>query len=188
MKYLIVGLGNIGDQYKNTRHNIGFTVLDSFIEESSSCFETKRYGAVTKTKFKGRTLVLLKPSTFMNLSGSAVLYWMNQEKIPLENVLIITDDLALPFGKLRLKGKGSDGGHNGLKHINEILKTQQYARLRFGIGSEFSKGRQVDYVLGKWNDEENKTLPIYIKASHDYIRSFCTIGLARTMNTHNKNK
>lgn len=188
MKYLIVGLGNIGDKYTNTRHNIGFKVLDSLIDESSSAFETLRYGDVAKIKFKGRTLVCLKPSTYMNLSGSAVQYWMQKEKIPLENIFIITDDLALPFGKLRLKGKGSDGGHNGLKHINEVLGTQKYARLRFGIGSEFSKGKQIDYVLGEWTKAEEKDLLSHIDLAIKYIQGFCTIGLERTMNTYNKNK
>ena len=170
------------------RHNIGFKVLDSLIDESSSAFETLRYGDVAKHKFKGRTLVCLKPSTYMNLSGSAVQYWMQKEKIPLENTLIVTDDLALPFGKLRLKGKGSDGGHNGLKHINQVLGTQKYARLRFGIGSEFSKGKQIDYVLGEWTTTEEKDLPEYIDLAIKYIQGFCTIGLERTMNTYNKNK
>jgi len=188
MKYLIVGLGNIGEEYQNTRHNIGFKVLDALIESSSSCFKTERYGDVAKIKFKGRTLVLLKPSTFMNLSGKSVNYWMQQEKISLSNTLIITDDLALPFGKLRMKGKGSDGGHNGLKHIIEILKTSKYARLRFGISAEFSKGRQVNYVLSEWSKEEKEHLDEYIELATKYIKSFATIGLNRTMNDLNKNK
>jgi peptidyl-tRNA hydrolase, PTH1 family len=188
MKYLIVGLGNIGEEYANTRHNIGFKVLDALIESSSSCFETSRYGDVAKIKYKGRTLILLKPSTYMNLSGNAVNYWMQEEKVSLSNTLIITDDLALPFGKLRLKGKGSDGGHNGLKHLIQVLKTAQYARLRFGIGAEFSKGKQVDYVLGTWDKQEQKELPFLIDTSIQYIQSFVTIGLNRTMNDLNKNK
>ena len=188
MKYLIVGLGNIGDEYANTRHNIGFKVLDALMESSSSCFETERYGDVAKLKFKGRTLVLLKPSTYMNLSGKAVNYWMQEEKISLSNTLIITDDLALPFGKLRLKGKGSDGGHNGLKNIIEVLKTSKYARLRFGIGDEFSKGKQINYVLGKWSKEEEESLEEYLNPAISYIKSFATIGLNRTMNDLNKNK
>lgn len=188
MKYLIVGLGNIGEEYTNTRHNIGFKVLDALIESSSSCFETERYGDVAKIKYKGRTLVLLKPSTYMNLSGKAVNYWMKEEKIPLSNTLIITDDLALPIGKLRLKGKGSDGGHNGLKNIIEVLKTSKYARLRFGIGKEFSRGKQIDYVLGEWTKSEEKELPELIDTSIKYIQSFATIGLNRTMNDLNKNK
>ncbi len=186
MKYLIVGLGNIGDEYKNTRHNIGFKVLDSLIDESSSCFETMRYGDLAKIKHKGRTLILLKPSTYMNLSGNAIAYWMQKEKIGKENLFVITDDLALPFGKLRLKGKGSDGGHNGLKHINQTFNSQEYARLRFGISNNFSKGRQVDYVLGKWNQEENETLQDHINLAIKYIFGFCTMGLSRTMNTYNK--
>lgn len=186
MKYLIVGLGNIGDEYHDTRHNIGFKVLDALIESSSTCFNTERYGDVATVKFKGRSLVLLKPSTYMNLSGKAVSYWMEKEKIPLDKVLIITDDLALPFGKLRLKGKGSDGGHNGLKNIIEVLKTANYARLRFGIGDEFTRGRQVNYVLGKWNEKENAEIDKHIELAINYIQGFCTIGLARTMNTYNK--
>ena len=188
MKYLIVGLGNIGDEYTNTRHNIGFKVLDALIESSSSCFVTERYGYVAKIKYKGRILILLKPSTYMNLSGNAVNYWMQEEKITLSNTLIITDDLALPYGKLRLKGKGSDGGHNGLKHLIQILKTSKYSRLRFGIGNEFSKGKQIDYVLGKWSKEEEKELPELLDLSIKYIQSFVTIGLNRTMNDLNKNK
>jgi PTH1 family peptidyl-tRNA hydrolase len=186
MKHLIVGLGNIGDEYKNTRHNIGFKILDALIESSSTCFKTERYGDVTKLKFKGRSLILLKPSTYMNLSGKAVSYWMEKEKIPLERVLIITDDLALPYGKLRLKDKGSDGGHNGLKSIVEVLKTQNYSRLRFGIGDEFTKGKQINYVLGEWTDKENEYLEKHIELAIKYIQSFCTIGSARTMNTYNK--
>lgn len=186
MKYLIVGLGNIGDEYKNTRHNIGFKVLDALIESSSTCFNTERYGDIAKIKHKGRSLILLKPSTYMNLSGKAVSYWMEKEKISLDKVLIITDDLALPFGKLRLKEKGSDGGHNGLKSIIEVLKTPNYCRLRFGIGNEFSKGRQVDYVLGEWSEEEKETLQKHIDIAINYILSFSTIGTERTMNLHNK--
>jgi PTH1 family peptidyl-tRNA hydrolase len=150
MKYLIVGLGNPGPKYHNTRHNIGFKVLDAFVDETSP-FGVDKLGDVAKVKYKGRTLILLKPSTFMNLSGKAVNYWMQQEKIPLDRVLVITDDIALPFGKLRMKGKGSDGGHNGLKDIIATTGTNVFTRLRFGVGSEFSAGRQVDYVLGEWN-------------------------------------
>lgn len=186
MKYLIVGLGNIGEKYNNTRHNIGFKVLDSFAEESSAVFDTLRYGDVAKVKHKGRVLVLLKPSTFMNLSGNAVSYWMQKEKVSAENIFIITDDLALPYGKLRLKGKGSDGGHNGLKNINEVLKSQKYPRLRFGIGNAFSKGKQVNYVLGEWSEEELKHLDKYVEVAKNYIKSFVTIGIERTMNFLNK--
>jgi PTH1 family peptidyl-tRNA hydrolase len=185
MKYLVVGLGNPGMKYENTRHNIGFKVLDSFISGFDTAFETIKLGEVAKVKHKGRTLVLLKPNTFMNLSGKAVNYYMQQEKIPLENVLIVTDDIALPFGKLRLKGKGSDGGHNGLKHIAQTLGTTNYARLRFGVGNEFLKGRQVDYVLGEWDEEENKALKERIEICQNFIKDFSTIGLARTMSNWN---
>ena len=150
MKYLIVGLGNIGPEYQNTRHNIGFKVLDAFAKASNTVFEDMRYGAVATVKLKGRTLILLKPNTYMNLSGKAVSYWMQKEKIELSNLFVVVDDLALPFGTIRLRGKGSDGGHNGLKSINQLLGTQDYTRLRFGIGNEFPKGKQVDYVLGGW--------------------------------------
>jgi PTH1 family peptidyl-tRNA hydrolase len=185
MKYLIVGLGNPGEKYENTRHNIGFKALESFAMQANETFETIKLGDVAKTKHKGRTLVLLKPNTFMNLSGKAVNYYMQQEKIALENVLIITDDIALPFGKLRLKGKGSDGGHNGLKHIAQTLGTTNYARLRFGVGNEFSKGRQVDYVLGEWSQEELDGLKERVDMCHNFIKDYTTIGLARTMSNWN---
>lgn len=185
MKYLIVGLGNIGLEYENTRHNIGFKTLDAFAEASNVSFSTNRYGDTATVKFKGRTLILLKPSTYMNLSGKAVNYWLQQEKIKQENLLIITDDIALPFGKLRMKGKGSDGGHNGLKNINEVLGNTQYARLRFGVGADFAKGRQVDYVLGKWSDEENTQLPERLETCSKIIQAFSTIGLDRTMSGFN---
>lgn len=185
MKYLIVGLGNPGSKYENTRHNIGFKVLDTFIDQFDENFETIKLGDVAKVKFKGRTLVLLKPSTFMNLSGKAVNYYMQQEKIPIEHVLIITDDIALPFGKLRMKGKGSDGGHNGLKDIQAVLATSKYARLRFGVGNEYSKGRQVDYVLGEWSEEEKATLSERKKTATEFIKGFTTIGLAQTMSNWN---
>lgn len=185
MKYLVVGLGNPGEKYENTRHNIGFKVLDEFAEERNAKFETVKLGDVATAKWKGRSVVLLKPSTFMNLSGKAVNYYMQKEKIPLDKVMIITDDIALPFGKLRLKGKGSDGGHNGLKNIQEILGTSNYARLRFGVGNEFHKGQQVDYVLGEWEDEERKTLPERIKTATEFIKSFTTIGLNLTMTNWN---
>ena len=163
MKYLIVGLGNIGPEYQNTRHNIGFKVLDAFAKASNTVFEDMRYGAVATVKLKGRTLILLKPNTYMNLSGKAVSYWMQKEKIELSNLFVVVDDLALPFGTIRLRGKGSDGGHNGLKNINQLLGTQDYARLRFGIGNEFPKGKQVDYVLGEWSPEEEERLPVMLK-------------------------
>lgn len=187
MKYLVVGLGNPGEKYAETRHNIGFKVLDSFVEERKGVFETLKLGDVAEVKWKGRTLILLKPSTFMNLSGKAVNYYLQKEKIKIENLLIVVDDLALPFGKLRMKGKGSDGGHNGLKDIQEKLNTNQYARLRFGVGDTFSKGHQVDYVLGEWCNEEEKDLAEYLKKATEFIKGFCTIGLQRTMsNLNNK--
>lgn len=185
MKYLIVGLGNPGFQYENTRHNVGFKVLEELIEGSQTKFSIDKLGNIAEFKFKGRTLVLLQPSTYMNLCGKAVNYWMQKEKIPLERVLIITDDIALPFGKLRLKGKGSDAGHNGLKNIAAVLNTTKYARLKFGVGSEFSKGRQVDYVLGEWNTEELKTFEERLKVSIEFIKGFSTIGLDRTMSNWN---
>ncbi|MBN2669558.1 MAG: aminoacyl-tRNA hydrolase [Bacteroidales bacterium] len=185
MKYLIVGLGNIGNEYQGTRHNIGFDVLDKFVEDSNYQFKTERYGDVAEYKFKGRTLILLKPSTYMNLSGKAVNYWMQKENINLENLMIIVDDLALPLGSLRLKPKGGDAGHNGLKHINEILGHQNYNRLRFGIGNDFFPGQQVDFVLGKWTNDEREQLQAPIKTCGQIIKSFCTVGLARTMNQFN---
>lgn len=184
-KFLIVGLGNIGEKYANTRHNIGFNVLDSLAEKEDISFETKKLGDLARFTYKGRTFILLKPSTFMNLSGKAVLYWQKLEKIPLENILIITDDLNLPFGTIRLKAKGSAGGHNGLTNIIEVLQTQNFARLRFGIGSEYSKGRQIDYVLGKWNEEEQQQLTERIDTSSQVIKSFALAGLVNTMNTFN---
>ena len=185
MKYLIVGLGNIGDEYRNTRHNIGFMVLDALAKASHIIFSDKRYGAVANLSLKGRQVILLKPSTYMNLSGNAVRYWMQQEKIPLENVLIVVDDLALPLGTLRLKGKGSDAGHNGLKHIAATLGTQNYSRLRFGIGNDFPKGGQIDFVLGEFDDEAKKILPERIELADEIIKSFCLAGLNITMNQYN---
>ena len=186
MKYLIVGLGNIGPEYQETRHNIGFMVLDAFAKASNTVFSDKRYGFVAETRLKNKSLLLLKPSTFMNLSGNAVRYWMQKENIELENVLIVVDDLALPFGTLRLKPKGSDAGHNGLKHIQQILATQQYSRLRFGIGNEFSRGGQINYVLGVFSEEEHSLLPDRIETAIDIIRSFCLAGVDITMNKYNK--
>ncbi len=186
MKYLIVGLGNIGCEYEGTRHNIGFTVLDAFAKASNTVFADRRYGFVAEASCRGRKLILLKPSTYMNLSGNAVRYWMQAEKIPLENVLVIVDDLALPVGALRLKGQGSDGGHNGLKHIATVLGTNNYARLRFGIGNDFGKGQQVDFVLGTFDNDEQKAVDEQIETVCDIIRSFCFAGLARTMNQYNK--
>jgi PTH1 family peptidyl-tRNA hydrolase len=185
MKYLIVGLGNPGAEYEETRHNIGFKVVDTIARISGASFEVARLGEVSTVRFKGRSLILLKPSTFMNLSGKAVRYWMDAEKIPLDRVLIITDDLALPYGTLRLRGKGSGGGHNGLGDIERVLGHSKYSRLRFGIGAEFSKGQQVDYVLGKWTDKEMETLQERLERSSDLAKSFATIGLERTMNFFN---
>ena len=185
MKYLVVGLGNPGEQYAGTRHNIGFEVIDALAKEKEVEFKADRLSEKAEVKFKGRNLILIKPTTYMNLSGKAVHYWLQKEKIPIDRVLIISDDIALPFGKLRLKGKGSDGGHNGLKDIQQVLQTSLYSRLRFGVGSEFSKGRQSDYVLGKWSDEESKLLPERINKSVDFIKSFSTIGLAMTMSALN---
>jgi len=184
-KYLIVGLGNTGEKYENTRHNIGFSILDALAEREQTVFETKRLGDIARFKHKGRTFILLKPNTFMNLSGKAVLYWQKIENIPLENILVVTDDLNLPFGTIRIKGKGSAGGHNGLTNINEMLQTQQYARLRFGIGNEYSKGRQVDHVLGTWDENESKLLSERIDKVTKAIVSFAMAGLANTMNTFN---
>ncbi len=186
MKYLIVGLGNIGAEYTETRHNIGFKVLDALAEASNTSFTTARYGDVAEAKWKGRTLILLKPSTYMNLSGKAVRYWMDAEKIERENLLVISDDINLPFGQLRLRPKGSAGGHNGLKNIAELLGTEEYARMRFGVGGDFPRGHQVDYVLGEWTEEDRKTMPDRLKVFVDAIRSFATVGLAQTMNFFNK--
>jgi PTH1 family peptidyl-tRNA hydrolase len=185
MKYLITGLGNIGAEYARTRHNIGFDILDAMAEEKGLTFEDKRYGAVTTYKFKGRQFILLKPNTYVNLSGRAVNYWLQKEKIPLSNLLIVVDDLALPFGTLRLKPKGGDAGHNGLKSIQGILGTTNYARLRFGIGNNFNRGQQVDYVLGTWDNEEKAVLPEKIDRAIQMIKSFGTIGTAQTMNQFN---
>jgi len=185
MKYLIVGLGNPGVEYKNTRHNVGFKTLDSLAKESNVSFNTEKLAQKATVKHKGRTLVLIKPTTFMNLSGKAVNYWLQKEKINIENLLIITDDLSLPFGKLRLKPKGSAGGHNGLKDIQQVLNTANYARLRFGIGDEFSKGKQVNYVLGEWTEKESEFLPMYIDKAVEMIKAFSTIGIQKTMNAYN---
>ena len=184
-KFLIVGLGNIGEKYNNTRHNIGFEILDEIASKEETSFTPDKLGSVASFRFKGRTFILLKPSTFMNLSGKAVKYWLTKEKIPMENLLIICDDLNLSFGSIRVKAKGSDGGHNGLKDINAILQTQKYARFRFGVGSEFSKGRQSDFVLGEWNTEEKGLLVERLETGCKLIKSFGTAGLNYTMNTFN---
>lgn len=184
-KFLIVGLGNIGEKYHNTRHNIGFKILDYLANIEETTFETVKLGDITTIKIKGRTLILLKPNTYMNLSGKAVKYWLEKEKVPLSNLLIITDDLNLPFGTLRLKTKGSDGGHNGLKDIQDKLQTTKYNRFRFGISDAFTKGRQVDYVLGEWNDDEKSKLKERLKTSSDLIKSFVLAGVNNTMNQFN---
>ncbi|GAA3573217.1 aminoacyl-tRNA hydrolase [Snuella lapsa] len=184
-KYLIVGLGNIGDKYANTRHNIGFKIIDHLVQQEDLSLETQKLGDVATYKIKGRTCTLLKPSTYMNLSGKAVQYWLTKEKVPLENLLVITDDLNLPFGSIRLKGKGSDGGHNGLKDIQDKLQTTKYNRFRFGISNAFSKGRQVDYVLGDWSEEETEKLGERLDQSVKLIKSFVLSGASNTMNTFN---
>lgn len=184
-KFLIVGLGNIGEKYTNTRHNIGFKILDFLAKNEESTFETQKLGDLATIKVKGRTLILLKPSTYMNLSGKAIKYWLEKEKIPLQNLLVVTDDLNLPFGSLRLKTKGSDGGHNGLKDTQDKLQTTKYNRFRFGISDTFSKGRQVDYVLGEWNDDENSKLEERLKTSAELIKSFALAGVNNTMNQFN---
>lgn len=188
MKYLIVGLGNIGAEYANTRHNIGFKVVEALAAEKDAKFTTDRYGDVCEIRHKGRTLVLLKPSTYMNLSGNAVRYWLQKEGIEVENMFVIVDDIALPFGSLRIRKQGSDGGHNGLKHINQILGHQNYARLRFGIDGNFTKGFQIDYVLGEWNEQENLELPALLDKCAKTIIGFATIGIDRTMNEFNSKR
>ena len=185
MKYLIVGLGNPGLIYAHTRHNIGFDILDRLAKDVSSKFETERYADRTELKFKGRKLILIKPNTFMNLSGKAIQYWLQKEKIPISNLLVISDDLALPFGTLRLKGKGSAGGHNGLKDIEEVLKTNTYSRLRFGIGDDYPRGKQADFVLGSWSKKEDLALDERIEQSTKFIHSFATVGLNMTMSALN---
>lgn len=185
-KFLIAGLGNIGEEYEGTRHNIGFDILDACVSKWKVPFDNNcRYGAIAEYSLKGRSITLLKPSTYMNLSGKAVRYWLQEAQVPFLNLLVVVDDLALPFGTLRMKGLGSDGGHNGLKSIQEILGTDRYPRLRFGIENNFPKGGQVNYVLGKWTEEEQKKLPEYISKAVDAIESFCLIGAERTMNIHN---
>ncbi|PQJ16006.1 aminoacyl-tRNA hydrolase [Aureicoccus marinus] len=184
-KFLVVGLGNIGEEYRGTRHNIGFEILDHLAEKEEFQFSLDRLGDVGQFKYKGRTAICLKPSTYMNLSGKAVLYWLQKENIPLENLLILTDDLNLPFGSLRLKTKGSDGGHNGLKDIQKMLNTGSYPRLRFGVGSDYSRGQQVDFVLGRWNEEEAEALPERLNRCSELIRSFLFAGPKNTMNKFN---
>lgn len=184
-KFLIVGLGNPGSKYLETRHNIGFKILDEIAGEKEVVFETLKLGDVASIKHKGKSVILLKPSTFMNLSGKAIKFYMKQEGIDIENILVITDDLNLPFGTLRMKAKGTDGGHNGLKDTQITLNTPKYPRLRFGISDAFSKGRQVDYVLGEWNKEEQKDLPERLSTAASMALSFTHAGLANTMNQYN---
>lgn len=191
-KFLIAGLGNIGSDYEYTRHNIGFEVADALAKSlykgegtPDRLFTTDKLATIHQTKFKGHQIVIIKPTTYMNLSGKSVSFWMHVEKIPLENVLIVTDDLALPFGTLRLKKKGSDGGHNGLADIAHVLNTVDYNRLRFGVGSNFSKGKQVDYVLGKWDGEEQQTLNERIDKAVEIVKSYIGIGVDRTMTMFN---
>ena len=185
MKYLITGLGNIGSEYWGTRHNIGFRVVNALAEEGGVPFTEERYGAIARMRVKNCELVILKPNTFMNLSGNAIRYWLQKENIPVENLLVVVDDLSLPFGTLRLKPKGSDAGHNGLKNIQQILGTQEYSRLRFGIGSDFPRGGQIDYVLGKFPQEELDLMSEKMKRAVEIIKSFCLAGVQNTMNIFN---
>lgn len=184
-KYLIVGLGNPGPEYNKTRHNAGWMVVDAFAKEQGVTFEDKRYGFVAETSVKGRKLILLKPNTFMNLSGNAVRYWLEKEGVPTENLLIIVDDLALPLGKMRLKGNGSNGGHNGLGHIQQLIG-QKYARLRMGIGAEYQKGQQIDWVLSNFSDEDKAVFTPLISTACEMIKSFVLAGIDITMNQFNK--
>jgi len=187
LKYLIVGLGNIGEEYQNTRHNTGFMILDALARASNVVFSDQRYGFVAEMKHAGRTFILLKPNTFMNLSGRAVHYWMQKEKIDLDKLLILVDDIALPLGKIRLRLKGGDAGHNGLKSIQENLGTQAYARLRFGIGDDYPKGYQIEHVLGKWTKEEEEVVNSKLDNCIEIIKAFATIGPELTMTRYNKN-
>ena len=184
-KYLIIGLGNIGAQYENTRHNIGFKVVEEIAKKVDAKFAPSNFGEVAQFKYKARPVTLLKPNTYMNLSGDAVRFWMKKENIAVENIFVITDDLNLPFGTIRMRGKGSDGGHNGLKDIQNKIGGQNYARLRFGVGNEFSEGKQVDYVLGEWSEEEKEKLKERLEISSEIIKSFALAGLNNTMNTYN---
>jgi PTH1 family peptidyl-tRNA hydrolase len=181
----VAGLGNIGAEYANTRHNIGFKALDAFAEASNATFSTLRYGALSEVKIRGRSVWLLKPSTYMNLSGRAIAYWLKEEKIPIENLLVIVDDISLPFGQIRIRTKGSDGGHNGLRNINDTLGHNNYNRLRFGIGHNFLQGEQVNYVLDEWNREEINEIKQKLKTVNDAVISFVTVGIERTMNVFN---
>lgn len=185
MKYLIVGLGNIGDEYAGTRHNIGFTILDALAEASNIAFKTERYGDVATMRLKNKMLTLLKPSTYMNLSGNAVRYWAQKENIQVDHILVLVDDIALPFGAIRIKPSGSDAGHNGLKNIAQMLGTQAYPRLRFGIGNDFARGCQVDYVLGHFTLDQRQQLPVRVGVAVDAIKDFCLCGIQKAMCDYN---
>lgn len=187
MKYLIAGLGNIGAEYELTRHNIGFLALDQIAEEKDSVFKVERLAEKADFKYKGRQIHLIKPTTYMNLSGKAINYWLQELKIPKENLLVVVDDIALPFGKLRLRAKGSNAGHNGLKNIEEVTGGSNYARLKFGLGDNYPKGRQIDFVLSNFSKQEMADLPSYLDKVKEYVYSFCTQGVSRTMNTLNEN-
>lgn len=185
MKYLIAGLGNVGKEYEHTRHNIGFDVMDALCTELKGSYTLDRFAMYSKVSFKGKQLHIIKPTTYVNLSGKAVKYWMTKLELPIENIFVVLDDLALPFGTLRVRGKGSDAGHNGLKSIQEELGTSDYPRLRFGIGNDFPLGKQVEYVLGTWTKEQELLLPEKINVSVEIIKSFCSTGLNNTMNSFN---
>ena len=186
MNFLIAGLGNIGDEYAETRHNIGFTVLDALAKASNTVFSDRRYGFVADLRVKNQVLTLLKPSTYMNLSGNAVRYWLKEKNIPVERLLVVVDDLALPLGQLRMRPGGSEGGHNGLRHITSVLGTNQYARLRFGIGNDFPRGGQIDYVLGRFSADEESLLAERVGVACEMVKSFCLAGIDITMNQYNK--
>lgn len=186
MNFLIAGLGNIGDEYAGTRHNIGFTVLNALAKASNTVFSDRRYGFVADLRVKNQVLTLLKPSTYMNLSGNAVRYWLKEKNIPVERLLVVVDDLALPLGQLRMRPGGSEGGHNGLRHITSVLGTNQYARLRFGIGNDFLRGGQIDYVLGRFSADEESLLAERVGVACEMVKSFCLAGIDITMNQYNK--
>lgn len=185
MKFLIAGLGNMGLEYAHTRHNIGFDIADALADKHQAVFQSKRYADVAEIRYKGKSVTLIKPTTYMNLSGKAVRYWLNELKTDPAHMLVLVDDLALPFGKIRLRANGSDAGHNGLKNIQEVLLTQTYPRLRFGIGNDFPQGRQIEFVLGKWNETEKSGLDIYISKAVEATEAFITQGLAKAMNQYN---
>ncbi|MBO5455375.1 MAG: aminoacyl-tRNA hydrolase [Muribaculaceae bacterium] len=185
MKYLIVGLGNIGLEYADTRHNAGFRIADALVEGADAKFSTERYGDIARMRVKNAQLIVLKPSTYMNLSGNAVRYWKEKEGIEIENILVLVDDCALPFGAIRIKPRGSDAGHNGLKNIAQMLGTQDYPRLKFGIGNDFPRGTQIDYVLGHFTPEEEKLMPERIKLAVEAVKTFCLAGIQTAMNSYN---